>query len=118
MSTPSMPTRSDRRTVLRLPSQSRGQCRLTRNTGEGPWLAAIRNVSSSGIGLIANGSGLAANRQFKRGMFLTVELPSQKGGVAKLLKVTHATAQPGSPWWVLGGTFASPLTGEEMAGLL
>lgn len=105
--------REDRRTVVRYVSRAKAPCRLRRNTGEGPWLATIRNVSPGGIGLIAG-------RAFKPGMMLTVELPGKGSGVAisKLMRVTHAAPQTGSPWWVLGGLFASPLSREEMASLL
>ena len=104
--------RDDRRTLVRYISRAKGPCRLRRNTGEGPWLATIRNVSPQGIGLIAA-------RAFKPGMLLTVELPDRsQEGLSKLIRVTHAAPQAGSQWWVLGGLFASPLTREEMASLL
>jgi hypothetical protein len=105
--------RDDRRTVVRYVSRSKTPCRLRRNTGEGPWLATIRNVSPGGIGLIAG-------RPFKPGMLLTVELPRKGQGetVSKLMKVTHAAPRGGSAWWVLGGLFASPLTRDEIASLL
>lgn len=105
--------RDNRRTVVRYTSRAKAPCRLRRNTGEGPWLATIRNVSPDGLGLIAS-------RAFKAGMLLTVELPSRdrKEGLSKQLRVTHAAPQTGTPWWVLGGLFASPLSREEMASLL
>jgi hypothetical protein len=74
-------------------------------------MATIRNVSPGGLGLIAN-------RQFKRGMFLTVELPTAKGTIPKLVRIAHAAPQPGGVWWIVGGTFASPLTTEEMSSLM
>ncbi|MBY0525269.1 MAG: PilZ domain-containing protein [Gemmataceae bacterium] len=111
MSAPTLAPTSERRTGLRQPTRSRQQCKLIRNNGDGPWQATIRNVSPDGIGLIAN-------QRFKRGMFITVELPTKKGALAKLMKVTHAAEQPGGVWWVLGGVFASKLTSEEMTSLL
>jgi hypothetical protein len=52
------PPSSERRTFLRYRSRLIVPCRLTRNTGEGPWFATVRNISARGIGLISN-------RQFK-----------------------------------------------------
>jgi PilZ domain-containing protein len=108
------PTRSERRTTVRHPSRQRSPVRLTRNNGDGPWLARIRNVSAEGVGLIVD-------HPFKRGMLLTIELPSKDGqklGIAKPIKITHAAQQPGSKWWILGCVFAARLTAEEMQALL
>ena len=104
---------SERRTLRRLPSRLRTPCRLTRVTAEGSWLATVRNVSGKGIGLIAN-------RPFRQGMVLSVELPGKGGkyGKARLLKVSHARPQAGNKWWVLGGAFYSKLSKEELAGLV
>jgi hypothetical protein len=106
--------RSERRTTVRYPSHQRNLARLTRATGEGPWMVRVRNVSADGVGLIAN-------HPFKRGMLLTIELPTKNGaklGIPKQIKITHATAQGTNGWWVFGGTFSSRLTKEEMDALM
>lgn len=104
---------SERRTTVRFPSRQQSPARLTRATGEGPWLVRIRNVSAEGVGLIAN-------HPFKRGMLLTIELPTKAGklGIPKQIKITHASPQGNNGWWVFGGVFSSKLTKEEMDGLL
>ncbi len=105
---------SERRTTVRMPSRQRNPARLTRATGEGPWLVRIRNVSADGVGLIAN-------HPFKRGMLLTIELPTKAGnklGMPKQIKITHASPQGTNGWYVFGGVFSSRLTKEEMDALL
>ena len=104
--------RSERRTLVRRVTCVRMACRLRRATGEGPWNATIRNISENGIGLIAD-------RPYKPNMLLAVEFPNRNQTYSrpKLFKVTHAAAQSGGKWWVFGGTFASPLTAEELNSL-
>ena len=107
------PKGSERRTTVRHPSRQKNPARLTRATGEGPWMVRIRNVSAEGVGLIAN-------YPFKRGMLLTIELPTKAGklGMPRHIKITHASVQGNNGWFVLGGVFASRLTKEEMDALL
>lgn len=105
--------RSDRRTTVRYPSQQKGLAKLTRAIGGGMWMARIRNVSAEGIGLIVD-------QPIKKGMLLTIELPTksgQKPSIPKQIKITHVAQQPGTTWWVLGGVFASKLTKEEIDAL-
>jgi hypothetical protein len=115
MSVPAgLPKSSERRTTIRHPSRQKNPARLTRATGEGPWMVRIRNVSAEGIGLIAN-------HPFKKGMLLTIELPTKSGaklGLPKQIKITHASQQGTNGWWVFGGVFSSRLTQEELEALL
>src|SRR5579862_2747780 len=117
MPTPSSPAAapkaSDRRTTVRHPSRQKNPARLTRATGEGPWMVRVRNVSAEGVGLIAN-------YPFKRGMLLTIELPTKAGklGMPRQIKITHAAVQGNNGWYVLGGLFSSRLTQEEMNALI
>lgn len=103
----------ERRTAVRRTTRVKMPARLTRATGDGPWFATVRNISTTGVGLIAD-------RQFKPNMLLTIEIPAcnQRYTTPRLMKVTHATAQPGGKWWVLGGVFASPLSAEELETLV
>ena len=107
------PTKSERRTTIRHPSRQKNPARLTRATGEGPWLVRIRNISAEGIGLIAN-------HPFKRGMLLTIELPTKTGklGLPKQIKITHASPQGSNGWWVFGGVFSNELSKDELESLL
>jgi hypothetical protein len=105
---------ADRRTTVRHTSHQRNPARLTRATGEGPWMVRIRNVSADGVGLISN-------QPFKKGMLLTIELPTKNGqklGTPKQIKITHAAQQGSNGWWILGGVFSSRLTKEEMDALI
>jgi hypothetical protein len=99
----------ERRTTVRHTTRLKAPCPVIRVAEEGPWFATIRNVTEKGIGLIAN-------RPFRRGMLLTVELPDKRGelGHTRLLKVLHARPQPGNQWWVLGGEFLTKLAPAEL----
>ena len=111
--TPSLIPRSERRTLVRHTTRLKAPCPLIRAAEEGPWFATIRNVSDGGIGLIAN-------RPFKPGTLLTVELPSPTGQLTKprLMRVTHSRPQAGRQWWIFGGSFVRKLTLEELDSLL
>lgn len=99
----------ERRTTVRHTTRLKAPCPVIRISEEGPWYATIRNVTEKGIGLIAN-------RPFRPGMLLTVELPDKRGelGHTRLLKVLHARPQPGNQWWILGGEFMTRLTSPEL----
>lgn len=106
---PAILPHNEQRTSVRHTTRLKGPCPVIRAAEEGPWYATIRNVSEKGIGLIVN-------RPFRPGMLVTVELPDKRGEMSKprLLKILHARPQPGNQWWVLGGTFLSRLTLEEI----
>ena len=111
--TPSIVPSRERRTAVRHITKLKTACKLVRVIEVGPWMATIRNISPRGISLIAN-------RPFRQGMVLSVELPGRRGkyGKARLLKVSHARPQAGNKWWVLGGAFYTKLSKEELAGLV
>lgn len=111
--TPSIVPTSERRTTIRHSTRLKRPVPVIRIIEEGSWLATIRNVSIRGIGLIAE-------RPFKPGIYLSIELPIAGGklGKARLLKVTHLSRQKDSPWWVLGGSFLSRLTPDEYESLV
>jgi hypothetical protein len=110
---PSLVPGSERRTLVRHTTRLKAPCPLIRAAEEGPWLATVRNVSDQGISVIAN-------RPFKSGMLLTVELPMKSGALGKprLLRVRHARPHPGSQWWIVGGEFIRKLMPEEIAALV
>lgn len=105
-------SRKDKRRKVRHSSRSKYRCRLKRATEEGAWMATVQNISAEGIGLIAN-------RPFKRGMSLTLELPGSGTQLSKpvLVHVCHAEQQQGSKFWALGGTFSRQLTRDEVDSL-
>jgi hypothetical protein len=76
------------------------------------WLAEIRDISATGI-------GLALNRRFPPGSMLFVELTSTIDESAHLLPVTvvHAT-ESDEGHWLLGCTFSRTLNDAELAELV
>src|SRR5437868_4109132 len=76
------------------------------------WLADVRDISATGI-------GLRLNRRFDPGSMLFIELISKQDESSHLLPVTvvHAT-QTDDSHWVLGCTFARTLTNAELAELV
>ncbi len=104
---------SERRTVVRHTTRLKAPCPVIRVAEEGPWFATLRNVSFSGLSMIAN-------RPFKGSTLLTVELPNKTGGLTtrRLFRVLHVRQQPGSQWWIIGGQLLSPLAPQELRDLL
>lgn len=113
IATPVKPSpRKEKRRKTRHVSRTKFRCRLKRATEEGSWMATLQNISAEGIGLVVN-------RPFKRGMTLTMELPTAGVQTTKavLITVCHAEAQPDGRHWALGGTFSRPLAKEEVDAL-
>jgi PilZ domain len=108
-----MVAKEERRLFRRLPCKLKVQSRLSRVTEEGMWLAAIRNISLEGIGLMVN-------RCAQPGMFLTVEIPNRPPIMRKpiLVRVIHARANTGGQWWCLGGQFVRKLAKDELDFLI
>src|SRR5262249_2945047 len=76
-----------------------------------PWPATIRDISTAGL-------SLALNRRFERGSGLAIELPGGDGTYSTVLaRVTSIWPHPESGW-VLGCTFVSELSDEEVRSVL
>jgi hypothetical protein len=99
----------ERRSKVRHNTKLRHPCRVLRATEEGEWSLTIRNVSTDGVGLIAD-------RPFRSGMYLTAELPGRKKPA--VLRVAHVRKQPNHDWWVLGCSFVSKMTALEVQALM
>ena len=99
----------ERRSRVRHNTNLKHPCRVVRATEEGDWTLSIRNVSSDGVGLIAD-------RPFKSGMYLTAELPGRRKPA--VLRVAHVRKQPNHDWWVLGCAFVSKMTALEIQALM
>jgi hypothetical protein len=84
------------------------RCPLIHAIEEGPWSVSVRNVSRTGVGLIAE-------RPFPRGALLTVQLPKGKD---RLARVVHTRRLEGTWWWVTGGALLAPLSGNELKRML
>ncbi len=79
---------------------------------EESWPLIVRDVSVGGIGLL-----LA--RRFETGTELTVELGAGPDGAADRITATVVRLEQAEVGhWIHGCTFAKPITGEELAGLL
>jgi hypothetical protein len=76
------------------------------------WPATVRDLSINGIGLV-----LA--RRFEPGAGLVIEVPGTASDVSEslLARVVHATSV-GRNLWLLGCTFPSPLSDDELNALL
>jgi hypothetical protein len=76
-----------------------------------PWPATIRDISTGGLKLLLN-------RRFERGSGLAIELPTEDGSTTTVLaRVAHVHAAP-EGGWVLGCTFISELSDEEVRAVL
>jgi hypothetical protein len=86
------------------------RCPLVHAIEDGPWSVSIRNVSATGVGLIAE-------RPFPKGALLTVQLPTGSKQ-SRLVRVVHTKRQQGSPWWVTGSVLLAPLSRQELKGMM
>ena len=102
----------ERRASVRLKSNAKGHCQSLSLQREMSWEAVVRDISSSGIGLLLP-------RRFEAGTLLTIELTETAEGKKHLLiaRVVHATPQPEGNWLV-GCTLASSLAEDEVQLLL
>jgi hypothetical protein len=73
--------------------------------------ATVRDISAAGIGLLLN-------RRIRPGTVLEVELPIPAKGFSRPIqaRVMHASVHSGGGWLV-GCTFARPLTEDELRAL-
>jgi hypothetical protein len=75
-----------------------------------PWPAVIRNVSTGGI-------SLRLSRRFEPGTGLAIDLPTEDGNTTTVLaRVRHV--ETGEGGWLLGCTFISELSDDEVQGIL
>src|SRR5690242_13571049 len=101
----------DRRTEERLSVTKDTQCALASPLTEDLGAVRIKNVSTHGIGLIIG-------QRLEIGTLLSVTLVNNAKSFARsyLVQVAHVTAQGGS--FLVGGTFTTPLTYEELTTLV
>jgi hypothetical protein len=83
-----------------------------RNDDDLQWSGTIRNLSTSGLGLVLK-------RRFEPGAGVAIELPAGGGCPEQTLlaRVRHATRLPGG-FWLLGCSFISELSDDELQKLL
>jgi hypothetical protein len=102
-----MPEPIDRRAAERFPVNADTSCSFLAPVVEDFGSAKIRNISMDGIGLLVS-------RPVEPGTLLAVTLSNPARSFTKtvLVRVAHATPQLGS--YLVGGTFATPLTYQEL----
>ena len=103
--------RIERRLEVRFPSRLKGACRAVGGDQDVSWMAQVKDISASGIGLLLP-------RRFERGTVLAVEWPQPKANRPRrlLLRVVRVQALSRGQWLV-GCTFASRLSEDEVEDL-
>ena len=106
-----MPDPADRRTEERFPVNTDTSCSFLSPVVEDFGPAKLQNISMDGIGILVA-------RQVEPGTLLAVSLSNPARGFAKtvLVRVVHATPQHGA--YLVGGTFSTPLTYQELTCLV
>jgi hypothetical protein len=106
-----MPDPADRRAAERFPVSAHTSCGFVSPVIEDFGPVKIKNVSTDGIGLIAN-------RKVEPAQLLAVTLsnPTQKFSKTLMVRVAHVTASGGG--FLIGGTFTTPLTYDELKALV
>jgi hypothetical protein len=131
---PSASVHADRRAFVRLASELAVCCRpaerpaervaeraaerTSQRTAPRPhdvgWPGRVRDISRGGVGLILQ-------HRFRPGTELSIELRENSGKLLRTVgaRVAHASAVlvDGSPCWLLGCSFAEPLSDEEWQAL-
>jgi hypothetical protein len=102
---------SDRRAAERMPVNSGTGCGFASPMVEDFGPAKIRDVSLDGVGLIVM-------RRVEVGSLLVIGLenPSRNLSKTMIVRVAHVTAVPGG--FLVGGSFAEPLTYQELTSLV
>jgi hypothetical protein len=106
-----MPEPKDRRVAERFPVNASTSCSFVSPVVEDFGAAKIKNISMDGIGLLVA-------RSVEPGSLLAVSLSNPTRAFAKtlLVRVAHVTPDHGS--YLVGGTFNTPLTYDELSKLV
>ena len=102
----------DRRALVRFDWNPENLCHLTTADRHDSRWAKIRNVSSGGIGLVAN-------REYAQGSHLYIELHNLAKGSAQMVRaqVKHSTQKEDGSWQI-GCEFLEPLRDAEVHSML
>jgi len=102
----------DRRVAERFPVNAQTACNFLSPVLEDFGPVRIKNVSNEGIGLMVG-------HKLEPGLLLAVSLANPAKSFAKtlLVRVAHVTPQAGGAYLV-GGTFETPLTYDELKTLV
>jgi hypothetical protein len=102
---------ADRRAAERMPVNAQSGCTFAGQVVSDLGAVKIRDVSLTGVGLVVG-------RKVEVGAMLAVGLANPAKGYARtmLVRVAHVTAIPGG--FLVGGSFAEPLTYQELTALV
>ena len=103
-----MPDPKDQRASQRFPPNGNSGCDFASPVLEDFGPVRLKNLCLEGVGLIVP-------ERLEPGLLLAVNLVNQAKGFSRtyLVRVVHSTVQPGGTY-LIGGTFANPLTYEEL----
>lgn len=106
-----MPEPSDRRASERFPINADTTCTFAGAVVQDLGPVKIKNISMEGIGLVLT-------RKVETGALLAVTLTNGARSFQKtvVVRVAHVTPQIGA--FLVGGTFASPLTYQELSTMV
>jgi len=106
-----MPEPIDRRAAERFQPNADTSCTFLSPVNEDFGSYKIKNISMDGIGLLLS-------QPVEPGTLLAVSLSNSARGFARtvLVRVVHVTSQYGA--YLVGGTFSTPLTYQELTTLV
>jgi hypothetical protein len=102
---------ADRRAAERYPVNMDASCPFLSPVVEDFGPVKIRDVSMQGVGLLTN-------RRVEPGAMLTIVLANPARGFSKTMLVRVAHVTPLGSSFVVGGSFVTPLTYQEMSTLV
>lgn len=107
-----MPERIDRRAAERFPVNQDTRCTFAAPLGTELGPTRVQNVSTDGIGLLVT-------QRVEVGTQLAICVTTGNKGFSRtlLIQVAHVTQQAGGSYLV-GGSFTTPLTYEELTALV
>jgi hypothetical protein len=117
MAEPAQSSGAERRASVRYPCDpesfgSENSCRPILTRKNEAWAAAVRDLSTGGV-------GLAVNRRFEPGTLLSVELQdAEKTSTRTLLVRVVRITKEAQDCWVLGCAFTSKLTEADLLTLM
>lgn len=101
----------DQRAAERYPANADSSCSFLAPVVEDYGPSRIKNISMDGIGLLVT-------RRVEPGALLAITLSNPTRGFSRtmLVRVVHATPQLAG--WLVGGTFNTPLSYQELTALV
>jgi hypothetical protein len=107
-----MPERTDRRAAERFPVSQDTRCDFAAPVAEPVGPARLQNVSTDGVGLL-----LSKRVEVGATVVIVVTNSARSFSRTLLVNVVHVTPQVGGTFLV-GGTFSTPLTYDELRNLV